>query len=70
MAEDPSRETDATLTLGFTAPMPAMSGWNWSLTAVLEAPRNGSCERSFALRPAASAAAAWSAESRSGSGFG
>ena len=40
VAEDPSRETDATVTLGFTDPMPAMSGWNWSLTAVPEAPRN------------------------------
>ena len=33
VAEDPSRETDATVTFGFSGPMPATSGWNRSLTA-------------------------------------
>src|SRR5215203_4501352 len=70
VADDPSRETEATVTLGFSGPMPAMSGWNRSLTAGPAAPMNGSGESSFALRPAASAAAVCSAVLPSGSEFG
>src|SRR5688500_19578337 len=66
VAEDPSRETDVTVTSGFSGPIPATSGVNWSLTPAPVAPTNGSGERSLALSPAASAAAALSAVLPSG----
>jgi hypothetical protein len=70
VAEDRSRETDATVTLGLRGPIPLTNGLNISLTAVPVEPTKGNGDRSFALRPEASAAAARSGVSPLESGFG
>src|SRR5512132_1584044 len=69
VAEDRSRETDATVTLGFRGPIPLTNGLNRSLTAVPVEPTKGNGDRSLALRPAANAAAARSGVSPLESGF-
>ena len=70
VAEDPSRETDATVTPGFNGPMPG----DERLKQIIDCCAGGAHERQrrkiLALRPAASAAAAWSAVLPSGPGFG
>ena len=59
-----------TVTLGFRGPIPLTNGLSASLTAVPAEPTKGNGDRSFALRPAANAAAARSGVSPLESGFG